>query len=108
MVDSAELIEVPDFRGKQTLNAWLAGHEAGLLLCGPDPDDPDPLLHGIVRKQRPDAGAHLPRWDVVTVWVSDLPTGGVREPRRPLSPTPKLAGTVDVSDACGDPRGESC
>ncbi|WP_409491986.1 hypothetical protein [Amycolatopsis sp. cmx-11-12] len=28
---------VPDFVGQQALDAWLAGHEAGLSLQGPDP-----------------------------------------------------------------------
>jgi hypothetical protein len=56
-------VVVPNFQGRQALDAWLSGHEAGLLLQGPDPDSPHPLLNGLVVAQRP---AH------------------VREPRRPL------------------------
>ncbi|MEU3623694.1 hypothetical protein [Amycolatopsis coloradensis] len=37
---------VPDFVGKQALDAWLSGHDAGLTLQGPDPDSPCPLLNG--------------------------------------------------------------
>lgn len=85
---AAERIEVPDFRGMQALNAWLAGHDVGLLLEGPDPDSPEPLLHGVVVAQQPRAGGMLSRWDVVTVWLRDVPgLGGVREPRRPRQPT---------------------
>jgi hypothetical protein len=64
-----ELIEVPDFRGMQTLDAWLAGHDRGLLLAGPDPDSAEPLLHGVVVDQDPVPGGRLQRWDVVTVWM---------------------------------------
>lgn len=96
MVNDAELIEVPNFCGMQTLSAWLAGHDDGLLLVGPDPDSPDPLLHGIVRRQDPRPGATLHRWDAVTVWVGDLPTGGVREPRRPEPPQPSLAAAREL------------
>jgi len=102
VVNSAERVEVPDFRGMQSLNPWLAGHEIGLLLCGPDPDSPDPLLDGIVRRQRPDPGAQLRKWDVVTVWVGDVPPGGACEPRRPLSPVPKLAAAIDWPAHHGD------
>lgn len=98
MVDGAEPVEVPDFRGMQTLNAWLAGHDIGLLLSGPDPDSPEPLMHGIVRRQQPSPGAWLRRWDIVTVWVGDLPTGGVREPRRPLPRPPELAAARYLPD----------
>lgn len=49
----SELIEVPDFRGMQALNAWLFGHDRGLLLTGPDPDSSQPLLHGVVVDQAP-------------------------------------------------------
>lgn len=81
-------IEVPDFRGMQALNAWLAGHDVGLLLAGPDPDSPRPVLHGIVVRQDPLPGSRLSRWDVVTVWLRDEPGDGdgVREPRRPRHP----------------------
>jgi hypothetical protein len=84
---AADLIEVPDFRGMQALNAWLAGHDTGLLLEGPDPDSPEPLLHGIVVAQAPMPGTWLHRWDVITVWLREVPgLGGVREPRRPYPP----------------------
>ena len=66
-------VEVPDFCGMQALNAWLAGHEAGVLLTGPDPDSPRPLLHGRIARQNPPPGTQLHRWDPVTVWVRDLP-----------------------------------
>jgi beta-lactam-binding protein with PASTA domain len=77
---------VPDFRGRQALDAWLFGHDAGLLCQGPDPDSPQPLLHGRVVDQRPAPGTTVRRWDTVTVWVHDEPGDlvGVREPRRPL------------------------
>lgn len=83
-----QAVEVPDFRGMQALNAWLAGHDAGLLLAGPDPDSPQPLLHGIVRQQEPPPGTTLRRWDVVTVWLADNrgEGDGVREPRVPHPP----------------------
>ena len=78
-------VVVPNFHGKQALDAWLTGHDAGLLLQGPDPDSPHPILNGVVVAQRPAAGAPAARWDVVTVWVEDGGDGsGVREPRRPL------------------------
>ncbi|MDT5160998.1 MAG: hypothetical protein QOC90_1308, partial [Mycobacterium sp.] len=35
----------------QALNAWLIGHDHGLLLQGPDPDSPEPVMHGIVINQ---------------------------------------------------------
>ncbi|RSN13642.1 PASTA domain protein [Streptomyces sp. WAC 05977] len=76
---------VPDFVGKQALDAWLAGHDAGLSLQGPDPDSPHPLLNGQVVAQVPPAGTRLPRWSVVTVWITGGgDPAGVREPRRPL------------------------
>ncbi|HEY4457580.1 MAG TPA: hypothetical protein VGN81_24925 [Pseudonocardiaceae bacterium] len=76
---------VPNFLGKQALDAWLAGHDAGLLLQGPDPDSRHPLLNGVVVGQRPEAGVDVARWDAVTVWVTGGGDGaGVREPRRPL------------------------
>ncbi|OLF14742.1 hypothetical protein BU204_25360 [Actinophytocola xanthii] len=76
---------VPDFQGRQALDAWLSGHDAGLLLQGPDPDSPHPLLNGLVVAQLPAAGTRLTRWEAVTVWVTDAgDPSGVREPRRPL------------------------
>ncbi len=75
---------VPDFHGRQALDAWLRGHAAGLLLQGPDPDS-HPLLNGVVVAQRPAPGSEVRRWDTVTVWVDGGGDGsGVREPRRPL------------------------
>ena len=53
----------------QALNAWLLGHDRGLLLTGPDPDSPEPLLHGVVADQAPVPGGLRHRWDFVTVWV---------------------------------------
>jgi hypothetical protein len=81
----------------QALNAWLDGHDAGLLLAGPDPDAPHPLLHGIVAKQLPAPGAVLRRWDVVTVWLRDEPGegDGVREPRRPHPPVHSASWSHD-------------
>jgi hypothetical protein len=77
-------VVVPAFVGMQALNAWLAGHDAGLLLQGPDPDAPEPVLHGVVTAQCPSAGERRHRWDPVTVWVRPPePGAGVREPRRP-------------------------
>jgi hypothetical protein len=72
----------------QALNAWLIGHDLGLFLQGPDPDNPEPLLHGIVARQRPEPRTKLRRWDPVTVWVQKPPVdgSGVREPLRPLPP----------------------
>ncbi|WP_439382042.1 PASTA domain-containing protein [Amycolatopsis lexingtonensis] len=85
MADEPQPVVVPDFRGKQALDAWLAGHDAGLTLQGPDPDSPHPLLNGFVVAQLPAAGARLDRWGTVTVWVAGGgDPGGVREPRRPL------------------------
>lgn len=76
---------VPDFAGRQALDAWLSGHDAGVLLQGPDPDSPQPLMNGLVVAQLPAAGTGLPRWGAVTVWVTDDgDPGSVREPRRPL------------------------
>lgn len=72
----------------QALNAWLVGHDLGLLLQGPDPDSPEPLLHGVVVAQHPPPATQLHRWDPVTVWVHHPPEdgSGVREPLRPLPP----------------------
>lgn len=76
---------VPDFRGRQALAAWLSGHEAGLLVQGPDPDSPHAVTNGVVVAQLPAPGARLSRWDPVTVWLADAgDPAGVREPRRPL------------------------
>jgi hypothetical protein len=78
---------VPDFRGMQALNAWLVGHDHGLLLQGPDPDSPEPLLHGVVLTQHPPPHSRLRRWDAVTVWIQPPEDGsGVREPLRPPPP----------------------
>lgn len=75
---------VPDFRGRQALDAWLSGHDLGLSLQGPDPDSPHPLTNGVVVAQLPAAGARVTRWTAVTVWVSGGgDPSGVREPRRP-------------------------
>ncbi|MEW9531338.1 PASTA domain-containing protein [Microbispora sp. NPDC049125] len=91
--------EVPDFRGMQALNAWLAGHSAGVLLVGPDPDSPDPVMHGIVTAQDPAPGTLVARWDSVTVWVRHDPGGeaGVREPRRPVPPADALSAELPDS-----------
>ncbi len=82
------IIEVPDFRGMQALNAWLVGDDHGLLLQGPDPDSPEPVMHGLVINQQPAPRTLLRRWDPVTVWIQPLPEdgSGVREPLRPLPP----------------------
>ncbi|MCT2586970.1 hypothetical protein [Actinophytocola gossypii] len=75
---------MPDFRGMQALNAWLLGHDRGLLLQGPDPDAPHPVMHGVVVRQSPQPHTLLDRWDPVTVWVEIPEDGsGVREPRTP-------------------------
>ncbi len=42
---------MPDFVGMQALNAWLLGHDRGLLLQGPDPGAPTPLMHGVVAQK---------------------------------------------------------
>jgi hypothetical protein len=86
---------VPDLIGMQALDAWLVGFDCGVLVEGPDPDSPEPVLHGIVVAHEPKVGNVLARWDVVTVWVRDDPRhGGVREPRQPL---PKaLGGAADL------------
>jgi hypothetical protein len=89
-------VQVPDFRGRQALNAWLAGHDVGLLLQGPDPDSPEPLLNGVVVRQDPPPGRWLRRWDTVTVWVRfDSGLGGVREPRRPPPPCRTTVAEID-------------
>jgi hypothetical protein len=79
-------VTVPDFHGRQALDAWLVGHDIGLLCQGPNPDSARPLLHGRVVYQRPLPGTTIRRWDVVTLWVRDDPgdLGGDREPRDPL------------------------
>jgi hypothetical protein len=56
----------------QALNAWLAGHDNGLLLQEPDPDSPEPVMHGIVINQQPAPRTLLRRWDPVTVWIQPL------------------------------------
>jgi hypothetical protein len=71
----------------QALNAWLIGHDRGLLLQGPDPDAPTPLMHGVVVRQAPAPSETLSRWDPVTVWIEIPDDGsGVREPRVPPPP----------------------
>jgi len=72
----------------QALNAWLVGHDYGLLLQGPDPDGPEPIMHGTVVHQLPPPTSRLHRWDPVTVWIQPPPEdgSGVREPARPLPP----------------------
>jgi len=72
----------------QALNAWLVGHDHGLLLQGPDPDGPEPVMHGIVIDQQPEPKTLVRRWDPVTVWVKPPPDddSGVREPLRPVPP----------------------
>jgi hypothetical protein len=81
----------------QALNAWLFGHDRGLLLTGPDPDSSQPLLHGVVVDQAPVPGARRHRWDFVTVWTRHGPGdgSGVREPRRPLTPVQADAVALD-------------
>lgn len=59
MADRAEQVagvRVPDFHGEQALDAWLHGHDIGLLCQGPNPDSAQPLLHGRVIGQRPVPG----------------------------------------------------
>ena len=99
----AEFIEVPDFRGMQALNAWLLGHDLGLLLAGPDPDSSNPVLHGVVVDQAPAPGDRLHRWGVVTVWTHRGPGDGdsVREPRHPLAPVQVDAESQPVREAGG-------
>ncbi|GAB1819140.1 PASTA domain-containing protein [Herbidospora sp. RD11066] len=86
-------VQVPDFRGMQALNAWLLGHDAGVLLIGPNPDGPESVMHGIVTKQEPLPGARVLRWGTVKVWMTDRGGGsaGVREPRTPKPPAGGLA-----------------
>lgn len=89
----------------QALNAWLVGHDIGLLLEGPDPDSPEPLLHGIIARQVPEPGHWLPRWAVVTVWVRNLPgRGGVREPRHPYPPTRTATSEFAASGPAAEDR----
>jgi hypothetical protein len=88
---------VPDFCGQQALNAWLAGHDVGVLLQGPDPDSPDPVMDGIVVAQQPLPDALVPKWTPVTVWVRLNPGdgSGVREPRDPVPPLRTLSAEKD-------------
>jgi hypothetical protein len=37
----------------QALNAWLVERDHGLLLQGPDPDSPEPVMHVVVIDQQP-------------------------------------------------------
>ncbi len=37
----------------QALNAWLVGHDHGLLLQGPDPDSPEPIMREPLRPLPP-------------------------------------------------------
>lgn len=64
---------MPDFRGMQALNAWLVGHDHGLLLQGPDPDSREQVMDGIVISQQPAPSTLLQRWDPVTVWIQPPP-----------------------------------
>ncbi len=90
-------IQVPDFRGRQALDAWLSGYDAGLLLQGPDPDSPEPLLNGVVVDQIPFPGTRVGRWDAVTVWLRHGPDqSGVREPRRPRPPAREAAAELPI------------
>jgi hypothetical protein len=94
---NSELIEVPDFRGMQALNAWLFGHDRGLMFTGPVPDSSQPLLRGVVVDQAPVPGDRLHRWDVMTVWIQHRPgdSDGVRESRRPVTPMQADAVALD-------------
>lgn len=90
---------VPNFKGKQALDAWLSGHDAGVLLQGPDPDSPHPLTNGRIVAQLPAAGARLDQWDTVTVWVAeDGDPSSVREPRRPLPDYREAAAAREPDD----------
>src|SRR5262249_6486291 len=100
-VPSEIRVEVPDFRGMQVLNAWLAGHDAGVLLAGPDPDAPHPLMNGIVQVQEPPPGSRVPRWGVVTVWLRDGPGAGSGD-REPRGPDPRGGQAVAAGE---DPAG---
>ncbi|MBB4913115.1 PASTA domain-containing protein [Streptosporangium saharense] len=94
-----DFVVVPDFRGSQALNAWLAGHDAGVLLQGPDPDSPHPVMDGVVVAQQPPPGSRIERWGTVTVWVRHDPgEGGVREPRDPVPPPGTLAVELPGDD----------
>lgn len=86
-------VAVLNFHGMQALDAWLVGHDAGLLLQSPDPDSPHPLLNGRVVAQHPAPGTPVERWAAVTVWIEGGGDGsGVREPRRPLPPHREATG----------------
>jgi hypothetical protein len=91
-------VVVPSFHGRQAIDAWLMGHDAGLVLQSPDPDSPHPLLNGVVVAQRPAPGTRVERWAAVTVWVEGGGDGsGVREPRRP---PPEYREAVKYVDEC--------
>ncbi|GAA5071818.1 hypothetical protein HNP84_007852 [Thermocatellispora tengchongensis] len=81
----------------QALNAWLLGHDAGVLLLGPDPDGPGSVTNGIVVAQDPRPGTLVPRWATVRVRMRDGGEGGVREPRTPVTPPGEL--TADLGEA---------
>ncbi|WP_211294064.1 PASTA domain-containing protein [Lentzea kentuckyensis] len=92
-------VAVLNFHGMQALDAWLVGHDAGLVLQSPDPDSPHPLLNGRVVAQHPAPGTPVERWAAVTVWIEGGGDGGgVREPRRPL---PRHLEATKYFDECG-------
>jgi hypothetical protein len=96
---TAQSAVVPNFLGKQALDAWLSGHDVGLFVQGPDPDSPHPLINGRVVAQLPAAGSRLSRWDAVIVWLSDDGDySGVREPRRPLPNRSEGTGARQPND----------
>jgi len=100
VADEPRLVIVPNFQGRQALDAWLRGHDSGVLVQGPDPDSPHPVLNGLVVAQLPAAGTRLSRWDAVTVWVDDAgDAAGVREPRRPRPDLREDAGEADPVDS---------
>ncbi|RBQ14496.1 serine/threonine kinase [Spongiactinospora rosea] len=91
----------------QALNAWLAGHDAGVLLQGIEPDGPAPLTDGVVVAQRPAPGSVVHRWDVITVWLRGEPGDGAgdREPREPSPPVGALSRELpgEIPDRPGYP-----
>lgn len=70
-------IKVPDFRGMQALNACLAGRDFGLLPASPDPDSPDPLRHGLLRRRS--------RWRGETAALRSRHCGGQKPSARRCS-----------------------